>query len=94
MHILQIEGGAIMLKTTIKLSISRNSNKITCYDLATLGLILGTKGIAGNLNLYGVKHKNGRYSVKTSAIKSRIKMLEKRKHQLEEYLRVMRQVVG
>ena len=57
---------------TIKLSISRSSNGITCYDLATLGLILGTKGIAGNLKLYGVKHKEGRYTVKMNTIKKRI----------------------
>ncbi len=81
-----------MLKTTIKLSISRNSNKITCYDLATLGLILGTKGIAGNLKLYGVKHKDGKYTLNISTIKKRIKELEKRKNQIESYLRVMRQV--
>ena len=77
---------------TIKVRITHNNNEIICYDLATLGLILGTKAIAGNLKLYGVKHKEGKYTLNISSIKKRIKELEKRKNQIESYLRVMRQV--
>ena len=78
----------------IDLNIRRKGNKIICSDLATLGMVLGSKAVAGNLKAYNVKKQGNEYIINIKMIKYRLNELEKRKKRIEEYLNIMRQVVS
>ena len=57
-------------------------------------LALGSKAAAGNLKLYGVRKEDGSYIVPVDIVRKRIDTLEKRKHRIEEYLLIMKQVIS
>lgn len=78
---------------TIKLDFVKKGNNIACSDLATLGLILGTRGIAGNLNVYKVRKEKDTYVLHINNVKKRIRELENRKAKIDDYLRIMKQIV-
>lgn len=78
---------------TIKLEVKKTMNSIICGDLTTLSLVLGTKSISGNLNLYKVQKTKDGYVVPVSFVRQRIEVLEKRRNSLNESLDIMRQVV-
>ena len=82
-----------MARKAIKLDVVVEGANIICPDLATLGMILGTRAVAGNLKLYGVRKECGRYIVPIDSIRKRIAALEERKFRIEEYLNIMKQVV-
>jgi len=77
----------------IKLCVVRKGNIIICPDLTTLGLVLGTKAIAGNLNVYNVKKEKGKYLVPKASVGKRLRELEKRKDAIDHYLCIIRQVL-
>lgn len=78
----------------IGVGITKKGGTVFCPDLATLSLVLGSKSVAGNLRVYGIrKRMSGDYSVSVATIKKRIKELLKRKGKIEQYIQTMRQVV-
>ncbi len=81
-------------KKTIKLDVERDGKNIICPNLTTLSLVLGTRGVAGNLNIYGVKKVENRYVVPVLAVKERIKTLEKNKARIEDYLKIMKAIIS
>lgn len=81
-------------KKTIKLDVERDGKNIICQDLTTLSLILGTRGVAGNLKIYSVKKNSNGYVVPISSIKTRIKTLEKNKARIEDYLKIMKAIIS
>lgn len=83
-----------MITRTIKLKIEKTKTQVICYDLTTVQLVLGSKGIVGNLNYYNVrKDDKHRYLIPISFVKERIKTLENRMCKIAESLSIMRQVV-
>lgn len=83
-----------MITKTIKLRIEKTKTQVICYDLTTVQLVLGSKGIVGNLNYYNVrKDDKNRYLIPISFVKERIKTLENRVGKINESLSIMRQVV-
>lgn len=82
------------IKKTIKVNVIKQKNNIICNDVTTLQLVVGTKGICGNLSLYGVrKDSKNRYIIPIDKIKERIAILEDRKTKMEESIEIMKQVV-
>lgn len=81
-------------KKVIKLDVGRNGENIICPNLTTLSLVLGTRGVAGNLNIYGVKKVKDKYVVPVLAVKERIKALEKNKARIEDYLKIMEAIIS
>lgn len=89
-----LKGVKMEIKKTIKLNVIKQKNNILCNDLATLQLIIGTKGVAGNLDYYGIKKDSkNRYIVPIEKIKERISALEDRKSKIEGYIEIMKQVI-
>ena len=78
----------------IKLAIVRKDDSVICPDLTTVSMALGSKAAAGNLKLYNVSKKDGSYIVPVDSIRRRIETLEKRKFQIGEYLKIMKQVIS
>jgi len=64
-----------------------------CMDLATTGIVLGTKAVAGNLKLYNIRKEKGHYKVPMSSILARIKALEARRRKIDNNLSIMRQLI-
>lgn len=79
---------------TIKLGIVRKGDSVICPDLATVTMVLGSRAAAGNLKLYGVSKEDGSYLVPVDSIRKRISALEERKFRIEDYLKIMRQVIS
>jgi hypothetical protein len=79
---------------TIKLGIVRKGDSVICRDLATVTMVLGSKAVAGNLKLYNVSKEDGSYIVPVESIRKRISALEERKFRIDEYLKIMKQVLS
>ena len=80
-------------KKAIMLGVETNGRNIICPSLTTLSLVLGTKGAAGNLSIYGTKKVKDKYVVPIKAIKERIRTLEKNKARIEDYLKIMKSAI-
>ncbi len=81
-------------KKTIKLDVERDGKNVICPNLTALSLVLGTRGVAGNLKIYRVKKISDKYAVPISAVKERIKALENNKARIEDYLKIMKAVIS
>ena len=78
----------------IDIGITRKNGIVFCPDLATVSLVVGSKSVAGNLRVYGVKKRiTGDYEVSVATIKKRIKELVKRKEKIEQHLKTMWQAI-
>lgn len=82
-----------MITKTIKLRIEKTKTQVICYDLTTVQLVVGSKAVVGNLNVYNVRKMYNRYMIPISYIKERIKTLENRADKINESLSIMRKVV-
>lgn len=82
-----------MITKTIKLRIEKTKTQVICYDLTTVQLVIGSKAVGGNLDVYNVKKINNKYMIPISYIKERIKELENRADKINESLSIMRKVV-
>ena len=83
----------MIIKKKIVLNIIRKDDYFICKDLMTLQLIVGTKGVTGNLHIYNIQKKGNSYYVPVETIRKRIKELTERKERLEEYIDIMNQIL-
>ena len=79
---------------TFKLSVIKKGAEIICPNLVTLSMVLGTKSVAGNLNIYNVRKDGNKYIVPIRSIRKRIAVLENRRDTIENYLGYMKQVIS
>ena len=83
----------IEIKKTIRLDVIKKGNNIICKDLTTLQLVVGTKGVSGNLHYYGITKNKNNYIVPISIIQKRILWLKERIKRFNDYLEIMEQIV-
>lgn len=77
----------------ITINITKDKDKIICKDVATLQMIMGSKGVSGNCHLYNIERVNNTFVVSLDTIKKRILTLESRKEQIESSLQIMKQLI-
>lgn len=62
-------------------------------DQRTLSQAMGTKGIAGNLGVYGIEKKGNEFYVKLATIKERLEKKKRELQKLQDYIDVMEKIV-
>ena len=67
--------------------------KLVFEDLRTLVLAMGATSIAGNLTIYGIEKKKGKYYVEIETIRERRRKKMERIRKEEEYLDTMNQIL-
>lgn len=77
----------------IHLEIKKQGEYIVCNDNSALNIVLGTQAAMGNKHIYKIEKKGRDFYVPLEIVKKRIQCLEDRKQRLEEYLKVMKQVI-
>ena len=81
------------VKKELVLTFELEGNKLVFDDQRTLVLAMGATSIAGNLSIYGIEKKNGKYYVEVEKIRERRKMKIERIRKETEYLDIMNQIL-
>lgn len=81
------------MSVTMELNIERETDFFICKDMMTLQLLLGSKGVAGNLHMYNVQKIRNDYYVRVSDVEKRLVLLTDRKERLEQSIKVIRQIL-
>ena len=84
----------IKLFKKVELNAKKVGDKIICYDMATVNLILGTSSASSNLHMYGCSKRSFReWVIPIKSIKKRIETVERNRNSLDTRLKFMKQVV-
>ena len=81
------------IETTININVEKKGKNLIVRELGTLTLIMGSAGVSGNYDLYGIKKERGCWIVSIQTVKERIKFLEHKIVKQQRYLEIMKQVV-
>jgi len=76
----------------IPLVLKRKKGAIVCDNIETMGRIMGTS-VFGNYQLYGIVKKKGTFVIPIDSLKKRKEKLLKDKQRIENYLRLVEQIV-
>jgi hypothetical protein len=81
------------VKKEITFTFERKGDKLVFDSLRLVQLALGSVAVAGNLSIYGVEKKNGKYYVDIENIKGRRQKKIERIRKETEYLDIMDQIL-
>jgi len=83
----------MVIKITQELNAKKTKKSITCYDLPTLIMIVGSSAVGSNLNMYGVVKEENKYVIDIKKLKERLSMLKERKKKLDDTITLMTKIL-
>ena len=81
------------IKKELIMNYEVEGTKLVFEDQRTLVLAMGATSIAGNLTIYGIEKKNGKYYVEIETIRERRRKKMERIRKEQEYLDTMNQIL-
>ena len=81
------------IKKELIMNYEIEGTKLVFDDLRTLVLAMGASSIAGNLSIYGIEKKKGKYYVEIETIRERRRKKMERIRKEQEYLDTMNQIL-
>ena len=81
------------IKKELIMNYEVEGTKLVFDDLRTLVLAMGATSVAGNLTIYGIEKKKGKYYVEIETIRERRRKKMERIRKEQEYLDTMNQIL-
>lgn len=81
------------IKRELVLTYEVEGDDLIFDDLRTLSLAMGTQSVSGNLSIYNVAKKDGRYYVPIKSIKERFEKKRRFVKKQNEYLEIMAEII-